>query len=381
MNLSHSQPPVNESTATRAAILKNLRPIWIPGPEDIVIDHGRGWAYVSSQSRPRWLLGALPSSNAQQGAIFGLDLKQDRPQPINLTDDLFASQFPSAAPRTAAGGKSGRLPLVRPDGGFHPAGISLYQKAGSANRLFAVNGRSSAHRTVEIFEVEDERIVHLRTVEDEQHLISPNDLVAVGDEQFYVTNDHAFSNALLQYMENSAFRYAPSFHSGSVSYFDGEKFTTVAQRLSYPNGITVARKTTDRIYMASLLGKELLVAEWNKSDPSRELSFTGRIPLPCFPDNLEWDADGNLWLGAHSDFAAVMGYTVGLRTTSPSCVLRISGLEGTEPAADEIWADSGAQLSSASVAGVYKRADGRNLVLIGAAFDDHMLLGELHATD
>jgi arylesterase/paraoxonase len=260
-------------------------------------------------------------------------------------------------------------------------GISLYQKAGSANRLFAVNSRSSAHRTVEIFEVADERIVHLRTVEDEQHLISPNDLVAVGHDQFYVTNDHAFSNVLLQYIENNVFRYTPSFHSGSVSYFDGEKFTTVAHRLSYPNGIVVARKTPDRMYIASLLGKELLVAEWNKSDPSRELSFTGSIPLPCFPDNLEWDADGNLWVGANSDFEALTGYAIGLRTTSPSRVLRISSLEGPKPTVEEIWTDNGTQLSSSSVAGIYKRADGRNLVVIGAAFDDHMLLGQLQTTD
>jgi arylesterase/paraoxonase len=129
------------------------------------------------------------------------------------------------------------------------------------------------------------------------------------------------------------------------------------------------------------LGRELLVAEWNKGNPSRELSFAESTALPCFPDNLEWDLDGNLWVGAHSDFDALGGYTVGLRTTSPSSVLRISGLQAPEPAIEEIWADSGILLSSSSVAGFYKREDGRNLLLIGAAFDDHMLIGELQAAD
>ena len=46
-------------------------------------------------------------------------------------------------------------------------------------------------KTIEIFLLQDDQLVHQKTVSDPA-LVSPNDLVAVGPEQFYVTNDHRY---------------------------------------------------------------------------------------------------------------------------------------------------------------------------------------------
>jgi len=361
------QPSSEWPDDLREIILTDIRPIWLPGPEDIVIDHRTGWAYVASQARPP---GGLAAIMRLQGAIYGLDLKQDRPQPINITDPLFARDF-SVLDEAAA---VGREPFVRPKGGFHPGGISLFSGEDGSKRLFAVNRRDTAHTTVEIFDVSENRLTHLRTIADDDNLISVNDLVAVGPEQFYATNDHGFSSALLQNME-LVLHYLPHLHFGSVVYFDGSEFTKVAESLAFPNGIAVDR-AGGWLYVASVWGKKLIAAKWNSDEKPAPLTFSREIPLGCLPDNLEWDVDGALWIGAHPDFLALGAFMFGLREKSPSRVIRLTNPADDHPG-QAIWEDDGTRISSLSVAGLYKRADGRKRLLLGAAFDDRMLLGEL----
>lgn len=264
---------------------------------------------------------------------------------------------------------------MRPHGAFHPSGISLFALPGSASRLFVINRRSSTSSTVEVFDVDQGRLVHLKTIRDERHLISPNDLVAISPEQFYLTNDHGFSSVLLQGIENLLHRM-PHLRFGAIAYFDGQRFTTVARDIAFPNGIAVDQ-AAGRLYVASVLGECLRYADWDQAKPQRELSFNGEIPLTGAPDNIEWDSLGNLWVGVHQHFSMLSGYTLGLLPTSPSRVVCISALKLREPRVEEIWSDDGNRLSSSSVAAVYQHADGRKLLLIGAAFDDHLLIGEL----
>lgn len=364
----------SDLTAEVALVLENLRPIWLPGAEDIVIDQQAGWAYIAVQARPP---RGLPAIMRLQGAVYGLDLKQDHAVPVNLTDPLFPQEFssPPAAPAQEAG--SEREPLVRPKGSFHPRGISLFEGEDGSRRLFVINHRTPTRMTVEIFDVEKEdRLQHRRTIADDRFRISVNDLVAVGRERFYATNDHGFM-PLLQPLE-TVLHYLPHLHFGSIVYFDGTSFCTVAERLAFPNGIAVDRKAK-WLYVALTWGNTLLAAKWRPDKHEEPLTFTRVIPLQCVPDNLEWDADGNLWVGAHEDAFTLGLYAFGMRETSPSLAIRLSNLKA-EPSTQAIWRDDGSRLSSSSVAAAYKRADDRTIVLIGSAFDDRLLMGDLSSS-
>lgn len=309
-----------------------------------------------------------------QGGIFGLDLKLDRPQPINLTEPIFAQDFSDLESSATAGVGDEREPFVRPRGAFHPGGISLYSVQDGRNRLFAVNQREPGRTTVEIFEAREDLLTHLRTVSDEAHLISVNDLVAVGPEQFYATNDHGFRSQFLQNTE-LVLHYLTHVNFGSIVHFDGAVFTRVADSLAFPNGIAVDW-TGGWLYVASVWGKKVMAAKWNGGNASAPLEFSREISLDYLPDNLEWDAEGALWVGAHVDLLALGAFMLGLREKSPSCVIRL-----TEPDADPpitaVWRNSGTHISSSSVAAAYTRPDGRKRLLIGAAFDERLLLGEL----
>lgn len=207
-----------DPTAEAALSLDNLRPIWLPGAEDIVSDLQTSWAYIASQVRP---LGELTAIMRLHGALYGLNLKQDQALPVNLTDTLFVHDLAD--------------PM----------------------RLFVINHRTPTRMTVEIFQVEEDRLTHLRTTADDGYLISADDLVVVGTPQFYVTNDHGF--LLLLQLPETVLHYLPHLNLGSIIYFDGARFFGVAERLAFPNGIAVDMKA-GWMYVAFTWGRKTLPA-------------------------------------------------------------------------------------------------------------------------
>lgn len=320
--------------------------IWIPGPEDIVIDHAGGTACVSSQVR-------VPGSDTstQQGAIYTLDLRSANPHPVNVTIDLPAC-------------------LRRPAGAFHPHGISWWAGEDGRCRLFVINHPEKDRSTIELFDVDDGQLRHVRTLSNDL-LTSPNDLVAFGPDQFYVTNDHGFRTPLLKGVEDA-------FHLrlGSVICFDNGKWTCAAEHLSYPNGIAVHPSDPTRVFVASVWGKKLFEYVRDPANPGAALTFEREIRLPAAPDNLEWDEDDNLWAGCHPDLGAVISHSLGHRPYAPSAVLKIAGLLTSEPEITEIFRDDGTRLSACSVAAL-DQCEGRKRLLIGSFSDDHLVLCDM----
>lgn len=386
--------------------VQNLRPVWISGPEDIVVDDQTGWAYVSSQARAVGMVSTPPL----QGAIYGVDLNKEEPQPVNLTAPLFTAEFKGEVGEKVKSTSSQQqteekkstpekqpLTRTRPLGAFHPGGLHLYTGDDGSKHLFVINLRSTGHATVEIFGFDSDSndLTHKQTITDDEFLTDPNEVVAISADRFYVTNQRGFKSALFQAVE-----FMLHLPVSNVVFYDGTCFVTAADELSYPNGITIDRKA-GKVFLSSVLDKKLLVADWkeavwkkddwkdNEKHEYQKLHFTREISLPSAPDNLEWDVDGNLWVGAQ-DIRAMTGLLLGRRTTAPSAVLRVSKSEldkldapktreddTPKPEAKTIWSDDGTRLSTSSVARVYKRADGQKLLLIGACFDDRMLIGDL----
>src|SRR5690606_28881387 len=131
---------------------------------------------------------------------------------------------------------------------FRPHGISLHIAADGSRRLFAVNHPAAGSEAVEIFDIaEDGMLTHSRSVTDPL-FVSLNDVVAVGPESFYATNDHASKNGLHQLFSNLLL-----LRNTNVIYFDGASGRVAADKFGLANGIN-ASPDGRRIYIADLMG-------------------------------------------------------------------------------------------------------------------------------
>jgi sugar lactone lactonase YvrE len=128
--------------------------------------------------------------------------------------------------------------------------------------------------------------------------------------------------------------------------------------LLFPNGIN----TSDggrRLWVASSTGRA--VRGYLRDPSSGDLKFVREVSLGSGADNIEIDAAGDLWIGAHPKLLAVGRLLEDPTARSPSQVLRVSSSSG---AVEEVYLDDGTQLSGSSVAAAREEPRGRR-VLIG----------------
>jgi len=204
------------------------------GNEDATVDRKTGIALIAS-----------PAFNLDKnGAVFMLNLNEASPKPINLTTKL-------------------------PFSSFHPHGISLYQSANGDKRLFVVNHRTTGHY-IEIFKFTDSSLVYLESIQNPL-IISPNDIVAVGERQFYLTNDH--DEPLSDWRAKKDILQIPM---GNVCFYDGKNAKVVADGILYANGIN---KSLDEkiIFVASASGRKILV--YNRNPQAETLTETDQIAI------------------------------------------------------------------------------------------------------
>jgi arylesterase/paraoxonase len=299
----------------------------ISGPEDITIHPGKQIAYISSTDR--W---ALDQGNPGRGAIFSYDLNQDHPKPVILQHDF--------------------------SGGFNPHGISLFVGEQGVERLFVVNHFNGRH-SIEVFELVDGRMIHLQTLQGPL-MISPNDIVAVGLNQFYFTNDHAYATGLMRTIEDYG-----RLKRGNLIYYDGSSYKEAAAGFSYANGVNVS-PDGGKLYLTATTERVLYV--FKRDILSGSLELDAEIELGTGGDNIEIDTNGDIWIGAHPQLLKFVGHTADRSKLSPSQVLRIRQTAAGEYTIEEIYLNDGSELSGSSVAAIM---EGR--FLIGAVFEPRFL--------
>jgi len=130
----------------------------IVGAEDLTIHPGTGVAYISATDRR-----SVSAGGPGRGAIYAYDLKRSPPRLRNLT--------PAA------------------DEDFSPHGLSLYLGEAGHDVLYVINHAGGQH-TIEVYDLVGTKLFQRETLSDPL-LVTPNDLVAVGHDRLYVTNDHA----------------------------------------------------------------------------------------------------------------------------------------------------------------------------------------------
>jgi len=301
----------------------------VVGVEDLTIDPETKVAYLSGYDRRAGLKGENPV-----GAIWLLDLNAPNALPIDVSAGLVAT-------------------------GFQPHGVSLYRAGDGKKTLFVIN-HANKRQTIEVFDVNGATLTHRGTVTGPE-LISPNDIVGVGADSFYVTNDHA--NA-----QGSWMRTAEDYlrlKLTTVQFYDGVKFSTALSGMGGSNGINVSADGKS-LYLSA--ASERTVHVYDRDPATNALTERATVSVPGFADNIEVLADGNLLLGLHSKIFDLLAHLGDPAKLAPSHIMRLiaNGQGGFTP--ETIYYNLGDEISAASVG-----ASIDNRLLIGAIFDAKIL--------
>lgn len=299
----------------------------LAGAEDITIHPTTGIAYISACDRR-----AVNAGKPGNGAIYAYNLNVSDPVLFNLTPN--------------------------PGKDFQPHGISLYVDDNGKDFLFAINHAQGTH-TVEVYELVGMLLYHTKTISDPM-LVSPNDLVAVGPDSFYVSNDHRHVSGMMRFMEDYL-----KLRLSNVVYYDGSRFSEAASRVGYANGINIS-KDKKTLYLCAVT--ELSLHLYDRDVSSGKLSLREKIKLDTGVDNIEIDPSGGLWIGSHPRLLDFVAHAGDPSRLSPSQILYLSPKPSGGFSIEEVYLNKGEELSAASVASVRGKR-----MLIGSVFDPKFL--------
>jgi len=303
--------------------------------EDILVDHQRGFAYLSILDR----MGAAQGREPQPGMIGLLDMNTNPPTLSNA--------------------------LRSTTDHMGPHGMSLYIGSDGRRTLFLINhpaDRENGTETVNRYTEADDGRFELAEVLRHPAIISPNDLVAVGHKQVYVVNDKGAEGGL-QMLNEQLFGAGYS----DLVYFDNGEGLVVLDDVASGGGIN-ASEDGSLIYIAETGGQALRVLERNPEDGG--LTDLTSVALGTSPDNIDVAADGSLTVAAHANLVDLIQHFI-KGTPAPSQVLAISTDHSGEYIVDEIYLDTGEQISASSVGATYG-----NKLLIGSITARKVLICE-----
>ncbi len=304
----------------------------LPGVEDITIDQKTGIAFLSSMDR--WQQKKDPNAS---GAIYILNLNDSVPNAVSKTENI---------------------PFE-----FKPHGISLYRSPEGNAKLFVINHRQDANY-VEVFAYRNDSLIHLESITDPL-MISPNDIVAVGDRSFYFTNDHNENASGTRMIKDLL-----AIGTGNVVYYEnGKASLTSVQGVQYANGINVSLDGKT-LYLASTTGKEIIVCDLDVTGGT--LKERSSVSCRTGVDNIEVDEKGALWVGCHPQMLKFLAHSKNEYELSPSQIIKLTPLSDGNFSQETIYMNDGSEISASSVGAVYK-----DKLLIGPVFQRHILVSTL----
>ncbi len=305
---------------------------FVGGTEDIVFRSGRRELFVSS---------ADFRNPSVRGAIYLVSPGSDGP-PRDVTPPL--------------------------DSPFAPHGIDLWADA-EGERLFVVNHRrgsgftpsadelGEAVHTIEVFDVApDGALTHAESIVDPA-LHSPNDVAATGRRTFYVTNDHGTDPGFFR-----AFEDWLRLPLGNVVHYDGGQFRVAWSGTRYANGI--AHHPEDGTILVAETTAGVVTIFEPREDGTLELVTRG--PHFIGADNLDVDASGAVWVGAHPRLLDFVAYAEDPTKASPSAVHRFWGQGGRM---EDVWIGTGRDTSASSVAAL-----GADHLVVGFVFEPRLVV-------
>ncbi|XP_078620891.1 serum paraoxonase/arylesterase 2-like [Branchiostoma floridae x Branchiostoma japonicum] len=314
-----------------------------PGPCRVVpgVEHGaedittlpNGLAFISSGL---WLPGSPHSRSEVRGRIltFNFSDPESGVKELNFSEEFDLENF-------------------------NPHGLSVWTDplSGRISVLVISHQRRKDQVEVFTFDVATETLEHQETIRDEL-IYSGNDLLALGPDSFYLTNDvshGARGSSLARKLET--YLLLPF---GNVVFYNGTQARPVAEGLVFPNGVNMS---PDRryLYVGAGFTEELRIF---RRFANNSLVQIESLPLHSFVDNIEVDPQtGDLYIGLHP----VIGKTPMIHydpwDPPGAQVLRIKNAV-TGPDITELFVNNGTKLQGSSVASFHKGA-----LLIGSVFD------------
>ncbi|XP_059194726.1 serum paraoxonase/arylesterase 2-like [Centropristis striata] len=295
------------------------------GAEDITILRD-GLAFISTGLK----YPGLPSFSDDPGKMYILDLLHPQPTPVELQI-------------------KGELDLDS----FNPHGISAFiDEADDSVYLFVVN-HPEGKSQIEIFHfVEENTLVHLKTI-SHPLLHSVNDIVAVGVESFYATNDRYHPSDVINHLVTLL-----GLTWCDVVYYSPQEVKMAAGGLLSANGINISPDKR-HIYVSDIMEHDIEVYE---RKPGETLVHLKSVAVGSLCDNIEVDSrTGDVWLGCHPNGMKVGTYNP--EDPPGSEIIRIRNVESEQPEVSVAFADDGRVLMASTVAAPYE-----GKLLIGSIF-------------
>lgn len=303
-----------------------VKRVKLPGAEDITVSLSDSFAIISSTKR-----GAYPPTKAEIGGLYYMDLKEETYNPIHLTSSY-----------------------EKP---FAPHGISMI-KSDSTYKVMAISHILDSH-SIEVFKLSNNTMTHEKTLTDDT-MVRPNDIVMIDNKRFYFTNDHGYTKGLGMLAEDYL-----GLALSNVIYFDGSNYREVAGGISYANGINYDAKR-NLLFVAS--PRKFLVKVYSVLE-NGDLEFIENIDCDTGVDNIEFDEDGNLWIGSHPNLLKFASYAKGKEEHSPSEIIKIDYSNKNDYSVKTIYIEDGTTMSASTVAAPFG-----NLLLVGNVMDDGFLI-------
>jgi arylesterase/paraoxonase len=251
---------------------------------------------------------------------------------------------------------------------FHPHGISLYRDRDGHLTLMVINHRAKKSSVIEIFDAaatpDQVQLFHRATIEGSL-LLSPNDLVAVDRDRFYVTNDRGSTSALGLWLERNLL-----LARSKLVYFDGSKLTVAADGIQSGNGIGRSPDGT-KIYVAELSGRQFRIFKRDQfsgalTAPADEKQRAYALPLGI--DNIDVAPDGSITVSGHIKIPASRAFLTNPDKPSPSVVYLVNTKDGYPVSSRVIFADDGTRIGASSI-GVRVG----NRLIIGSPYEKKIL--------
>ncbi|XP_068091143.1 serum paraoxonase/arylesterase 2-like [Hyperolius riggenbachi] len=240
---------------------------------------------------------------------------------------------------------------------LNPHGLSAYtdEKDGSIYLFVVSHPLPQYSSIIEIFKFNSENkvLVHQKSI-SHPLLHSVNDLVAVGPESFYATNDFYFKTPAMMHLEMII-----GLKKSNVVYYSPGDVREVATGFYLCNGIAVS-PDGKYIYLADTFGHTVNVLEkhanWSLSNVKKS------VDLETLVDNISVDPEtGDIWAGCQISLFKVMFYKED--DVPGSEVVRVQNIHSERPVVTRVYAENGSLIQGSSVAAVYKKK-----LLVGTVF-------------
>ena len=101
------------------------------------------------------------------------------------------------------------------------------------------------------------------------------------------------------------------------------------------------------------------------------LNFIEDINCGTGVDNIEFDTDGNIWIGSHPNLLEFASYAKGKKEKSPSEIIKIDYQGKGDYQIEQIYMEDGTEMSASTVAATFG-----NLIFVGNVMDEHFLILE-----